>query len=263
MEYAIALAREARAHLVGVFLDEFIYRNYSVYEVVSQHSNYETMLEQLDARDKATRDQSSQRFKNACENSGILYSVHRDKDIALQELVHESMFADLVIISEFETFTKYKEKLPTRFIKDLLGHVHCPVMLVPAAFYPINKIVLLYDGKPSSIHAIKMFSYLFEGMQHIPVEVFTVREMDSESLRLPDEKLVREFMRGHFPNAFYTIEKGNIETQVIGHLQSDDTNELVVLGAYQRSESSRWFKPSMADHLMKAVTRPLFIAHSK
>jgi hypothetical protein len=40
-------------------------------------------------------------------------------------------------------------------------------------------------------------------------------------------------------------------------------NELVVLGAYRRSQISRWFKTSMADILMKELETPLFIAHNK
>jgi hypothetical protein len=37
----------------------------------------------------------------------------------------------------------------------------------------------------------------------------------------------------------------------------------VVLGAYQRSEVSRWFKTSMADILMRELNVPMFIAHNK
>jgi nucleotide-binding universal stress UspA family protein len=57
--------------------------------------------------------------------------------------------------------------------------------------------------------------------------------------------------------------KGNPEEQVLGYLRNHKENELVVLGAYRRSELSRWFKNSMADTLMKELDTPLFIAHNK
>lgn len=263
MNYAIQLAQAANASLVGVFLDDFIYRNYDSYKVLVSSANPEAEMKALDAKDKKKRDEAVQLFQSACSKAKISFSVHRDKNIAIQELKRESMFADLILINEYETFTHYKEKPPTRFMKDLLSDVQCPVLVVPNAFKPIDKIVLLYDGKPSSLYAIKMFSYLFGNLQDLPVEVFTVKDTFISTLRVPENKLMREFIKRHFPNATYTVVKGNIEEQVLGHLRNHKENELVVLGAYRRSELSRWFKTSMADTLMKELDTPLFIAHNK
>ena len=262
MEYAIQLTQAANAHLVGVFLDEFIYRRYSVYKVVTTYKNYEAVMKQLDAKDKKKRDQAVQQFQIACGKVNIHFSINRDTSTAIQELKHESMFADLIILNEYETFTKYKEQLPTRFIKDLLGDVQCPVLVVPNVFKQVDKIVLLYDGRPSALYALKMFSYLFGNFQDLPVEVYTVNDrMDNH--RLPDNKLMREFIKNHFPKATYTIAQGYAEEQILGYLRNHKENELVVLGAYRRSELSRWFKISMADILMKELDTPLFIAHNK
>ena len=263
MEYAIQLTQAANAHLVGVFLDELIYRSYSVYKVITTYEKYEVVMKGLDAKDKKKRDQAVQQFQIACGKANIHFSIHRDKNIAIQELKHESMFADLIIINEHEKFTKYKEQPPTRFMKDLLGDVQCPVLVVPAAFKRIDKIVLLYDGRPSALYAVKMFSYLFGNLQDLPVEVYTAKEYYSASQRIPDNKLMREFIKRHFPKATYTITKGNAEEQITGYLRNHKENELVVLGAYRRSELSRWFKISMADILMKDLDMPLFIAHNK
>ena len=263
MEYAIWLTKAADAQLVGIFLDEFIYRSYSVYKVLTTAENPDAVMEELDAKDKNKRDEAVLQFQKACGKAGINFLIHRDKSIAIQELKHESMFADLIIINEYETFTKFKEQPPTDFMKDLLGDVQCPVLVVPAAYKPIDKIVLLYDGRPSSLHAIKMFSYLFGNLQNLPVEVYTVKDHYMGSLRVPDNKLMREFIKRHFPKAKYTIVKGRAEEQIVGHLRNYQENELVVLGAYLRSEMSRLFKTSMADILMKELDTPLFIAHNK
>ncbi len=263
MNYAIQLTRAENAHLVGVFLDDFIYRSYNVYNVLTGNENYQSVIKELDATDQKKRDAATVQFQQACENAGIQFSIHRDKSIALQELKQESMFADLVIINEYETFSNKKEQPPTRFIRELLSGVQCPVLVVPEAFKPVDKIVLLYDGKPSSLYAIKMFSYLFGSLHQVPVEVFTVNDNAPGSPRLPDNKLMKEFIKRHFPKAQYIIAKGEAEEFIIDHLKKHKENELVVLGAYQRSEPSRWFKSSMADVLMKKLDTPLFIAHHK
>lgn len=263
LEYAIQLTKSAEAHLVGIFLNEFIYHNYSVYEVITTYKDYEEVLKKLDAKDEEKRGKAALEFQRICEKEGIRFSIHKNKNIAIQELKHESMFADLIIISESETFTKYKEPLPTRFIKDLLGGVQCPVLVVPSAFKSIDKIIMLYDGAPASLYAIKMFSYILGNPQNLPIEVFTVKEKKKENLHLPDNKLMREFIKRHFPKATFTVSKGDAELEISNYLRKHTENELVVLGAYQRGELSRWFKISMADVLMKELNMPLFIAHNK
>jgi nucleotide-binding universal stress UspA family protein len=263
LQYATELAKLEEAHLIGVFLDEFIYHSYSVYKVMTTEKNAEKALERLDEKDKKLRDESVLQFEKACDKAGIHFSIHRDKNLALQELKEESMFADLVIINEYETFTRYKEKPPGRFIKDLLGDVQCPVLIVPGAYKEIDKILLLYDGGPSSLHAIKMFSYLLGTLKSLPIEVYTVKENYMATLRLPGNKRMREFIKWHFPKAKVTVEKGIAEEQIPGYLRNHKENELVILGAYRRGELSRWFKTSMADILMRETEMPLFIAHNK
>lgn len=262
LDYAIQVTQVTHAHLVGVFLDECIYRTYNVTKIIKTYDDYDAVIKKLDAKDKAKRDDAAIQFQRACEKAKITFSIHRDKSIALQELKHESMFADLIILNEYETFTKYKEQLPTRFVKDLLGDVQCPVLVVPNSFKPVDKIVLLYDGGPSALYAVKMFSYLFGNFQDLPVEIVTVNDR-MDNVRLPDKKLMKEFIKVHFPKATYTITQGYAEEQILGYLRNHKENELVVLGAYRRSELSRWFKTSMADILMKELDTPLFIAHSK
>lgn len=263
MDYAIQISKIADAYLVGVFLDEFLYRSYSTTKVLKQYGNYEQMLKELDAKDKKKREESTQQFQKSCGKAGIHYSIHHDEGYAINDLKKESMFADLIIINEFETFTKYQEGSPTQFMKDLLRDVQCPVLVVPNSFKPFDKVVLLYDGGPSSLHAIKMFSYLLGGKLDLPVEVLTIKDNYMATTRLPDNKLMREFVKRHFPKATFTVAKGDPEEQIIGHIRNHKEIELVVLGAYRRSELSRWFKTSMADVLMKELDSPLFIAHNK
>ncbi|MCY7292483.1 MAG: universal stress protein, partial [Ferruginibacter sp.] len=59
----------------------------------------------------------------------------------------------------------------------------------------------------------------------------------------------------------YNVVKGDAEEKIVENLRNHKENELVVLGAYRRSELSRWFKTSMADLLMRELDTPLFIAH--
>ena len=261
-DYSIDIAKQSNTHLVGIFLDDVTYHSYKMYELVTENGALESRVQRLEEKDKKTREASVKKFETACQQAGMNFSLHHDRSISLQELLHESIYADLLIIDSKETLTHYEEEIPTRFIRDLLTDVQCPVLLVPQKYEPVKKIVLLFDGEPSSVHAIKMFSYILEPLKHLPTEVITVKGM-KKSLHVPDNKIMKEFMKRHYPKATFTVLKGLPEVEIPDHLKEEHANTLVVLGAYRRGMVSRWFRESMADVLIKELKAPLFIAHNK
>jgi len=261
--YALQLAKLSKAHLVGVFLEDFSYTSYKIYDLISTDKGSIGMArKKFDKKDAKLRAAAIQHFETACRNAGLEYTIHKDRTIAIRELLHESIYADLLIIDKRETLTHYPEKTPTGFIRDLLTHVQCPVLVVPHLYKPIDKIVLLYDGEPSSVHAIKMFSYMLGSFKEYPIEVLSVNS-PAKSLNLQDTHLLKEFMRRQFPGSAYTVIKGAPEVEIINYLKGEKDTSLVVLGAYRRGLVSRWFRPSMADSLMAGLKLPLFIAHNK
>ena len=260
--YAIGIAKQSKAHLVGVSLEDVTYHSFKLYDVIDEKESIDTRIKKLEKKDSRRRKLSTLAFEAACQSAGINYSIHHDKSIALQELLHESIYADLLIINYTETLTHYNEKPPTRFIRDLLSNVQCPVLLVPDKYKPIDKIAFLYDGEPSSVHAIKMFSYMFESLKDLYVEIVTAKK-DDQNLHVPDNKLMKEFIKRHFPAARYTVLKGEVEKEIASYLKVQKANNLIVCGAYRRGMVSRWFRESMADVLMKNLKLPLFIAHYK
>ncbi|MBL7745250.1 MAG: universal stress protein [Chitinophagaceae bacterium] len=262
-DYAIQVAKQSSAHLVGIFLEDFSYHSYKVYDLIREEGeHFEEKQKRLDKKDDKLRADAANDFESACQKAGIEFTLHHDRSIALQELLHESIYADLLIIDNSETLTHYTEKIPTRFIRDLLTDVQCPVLLVPHKFKSIDKLVLLYDGEPASVYAIKMFSYTLAALKQYPEEVISVNP-PKQSLHLPDNKLMKEFMKRHFPRAVYKVLKGLPETEIVDYLKEQGGNPLVILGAYRRGTVSRWFRASMADVLMKDLKLPLFIAHNK
>lgn len=263
LKYAIQLTKSVDAHLVGVFSDEFISYSYRLNEAMTTNKNYEKVINELNKADAKKREDAANLFQARCEEAGIRFSVRKDENIANQALKKESMYADLIIINGHETFTKLKEPPPTLFIKDLLGDVQCPVLVVPSLFKSVEKIILLYDGAPAALHAIKMFSYVLGNPKNLPVKAFTVKEQKKSAFYVPENKSMREFVKRHFPKATFTITRGNAELEISNYLSHLPETQLVVLGAYQRSDVSRWFKISMADKLMRELDIPLFIAPNK
>ena len=259
---AIDIAKQTSTHLVAVFLDDNLYNSYKVYDLVVKKNVTARQLKAYEAKDNSTRMSATKKFETACRKASLEFSIHHDRGIAIQELKHESIYADLLIIDSNETVSHNTETVPTGFIRDLLSDVQCPVIVVPGSYKRFEKLVLLYDGEPSSVYAIKMFSYLFPYMTSMPAEVISVKP-ETTSLHLPDNKLMKEFMNQHYPKAKFMVIKGEAEDEIVHYLKKVKENSLVVLGAYRRSAVSRWFRESMADILMRETGLPLFIAHSK
>lgn len=261
-DYAIYLSKQTSTHLVGAFMDDSTYSSYKIYDLIVNQGVSAERLKAFEEKDAATRNAAAETFEKSCQQAKLEYSIHHNRNFAIQALKHESIYTDLLVIDSKETFAHHKEELPTRFIRDLLSDTQCPVLLVPQKYSPVKKIILLYDGEPSSVHAIKMFSYLLPELKHLDTEVISVNSTGT-SLHLPDNKLMKEFMKRHYPKAKYTVLKGIAEDTIVNHLKKQQENTLIVLGAYRRSTVSRWFRESMADVLMKETKLPLFIAHNK
>lgn len=260
MQYAILLAKFHQAHLVGIFLEDVSYHSYKIYELVTKEGVSTKKLNQLENKDTDTRKKAVAEFEKYCSKAKLNYSVHHDRKIALQELLHETVFADLLVINCNETLTHYDEDVPSRFLKNLLHEVHCPVIMVPKKFKPIDKVMLLYDGSAISMHAIKFFGYLFPDMNTAEIQLLSIKNNNADQ-HLPDNKLIKEWMKRHFPKSIYTVLNGFAEDEINTLVKTETPNILFVTGAYNRGSISLWLKRSLADFLMKDIKSPVFIAH--
>lgn len=265
LHYSILMAKQEQAHLTGVFSRDFTYNSFSLYQLLKAGTDQAT-ISQLEAVDNQKREIAAGKFEAACQKAGIAYSVHRNRNISLLDALEESIYADLLIVDARETFVHDDMKPPTRFIRDLLTDVQCPVLivptqfLVPPVFSNINHVVLLYDGEPSSVYAIKMYSYLLSSLKTLPTTVLSV---NPEGNHLENKHLIKDFIKRHFPDAGYSVMEGIPEEEIVNYMLGQTEGTIAVLGAYRRSTVSRWFRESMADLLMQTLPFPLFIAHNK
>jgi nucleotide-binding universal stress UspA family protein len=261
--HSIRIAKSQPAHLVGLFMEDFTYQSFSRYQAITHEQLSAKEIAALEKKDELKRKEAIDHFVKECQKAGVEHSVHRDKDVAFPTLMEESFYADLIILDSSETFHRKKQKAPTDFVRNFLASTESPVLLVNKKYTNLSKVILLFDGQPSSVFAIKQFSYLMGSHLTIDVEVLTVRN-ENASGHLPDSKLMKEFMKRHFPKAKYNVIKDdNPEGKIVEYIKNDPGNPLVVLGAYRRSMVSRWFKQSMADVLVQKTNVPVFIAHNK
>src|SRR5690606_33199776 len=140
LEYAIQLSKSANAHLAGIFIEDFLYHSYNIFQVLETSAKAKELIQELNEADKKMRGEAILKCEEAFQKAKLNYSIHRDKGLVLQELLHESIFADLIIINENDDFKRKSEESPTSFMKELLRDVQCPVLVVPNIVRSIDKV---------------------------------------------------------------------------------------------------------------------------
>lgn len=198
-------------------------------------------------------------FEERCQGEGMEYRIHNDSDnLPLASLIIESRFADLILLSRESFFSNINSEQPNEYMQELLKKSECPVLLVPEQFKTPDRIVLLYDGEPSSVFAIKQFSYLFPELTTLPTTLLKVSRKPEE--QLPNRESIAELAARHFSDlTLYDMTMEN-KVQLTNWLMEEETG-WVVMGAYGRSLFSTLFKKSFADELINSVRLPLFITH--
>ena len=246
LEFACFLARLTKSKMTGIFLDD-------------------TEMEEMAIVDKSGGtiksgliEKNIRWFNEKCVGEETKHDLHTDSGIPLNELILESRYADLVIVDSETSFNKPYEGSPTRFVKDFLNHAECPVVIAPESFEGIDEIVLAYNGSPSSVFAIKQFSYLFPQFSSKKITVVQVSECGKWNEKEKDK--LSEWLKAHYYHFDFISLKGEADIALFDYLWKR-RNVLLVMGAFGRGSISQFFKKSRAELIIKTITQPIFIAH--
>lgn len=259
MKYALEIAKATNSLLVGVFIQDMRYLNLTYAYAWDQPFVDFSSLEKVQAEEKEKISLNINLFKRACESKGVNHKVHLDKGVPLQDLLAESVFADLLIIDSHTSFFTFEEKGVSPFLKDLLADSHCPVLIVPHNYTFFDSAVLCYDGSASSVYAIRTFSYLFNELSGMQTTVVTVNEKSTNHIK--DGWNFKDLVHTHFPNLQYQVLSGDAESELIDFLKNNGQNSIVVMGAYGRSTISRLFHQSLSNKVIQELHLPVFITH--
>jgi nucleotide-binding universal stress UspA family protein len=200
------------------------------------------------------------KFERSAKDTCIRYEICNNYKMTIQEVVKQSTYADLLILS-YRIFYNFSSNKPdTTLLYQILKGSKCPVLIMPQGMDRIDNIILTYDGKESSVFAIKAFSNLFASqMKDKIVSILTVTPSAEEEIK--NEKLLLDMSKQHFNNVGIQLLEGHNISKEINKFASGQKNPLVVMGAYGRSHISNLLIPSVARNILKTSRIPLFIAH--
>ena len=239
----------------GVFLQPIDYRDIVGYSGMGTATPITVAPPQSD---EGLINRNMRYFEQKCQHAGLEFRSHRDTDLfALQELQTETRFADLMILSSEIFYENVGKEQPNDYLKKVLRQTECPVLLVPEKYPLPSRIMLAYDGKADSVFAIKQFTYLFPQLFHWETKLISLEE---ENEPLPHQELIEELAAKHFSNL--TLEAVTHETaDTFANWVAEQTEYMLVTGAYGRSELSNLFKKSFLSDVIGQHKIPVFVAH--
>lgn len=199
-------------------------------------------------------------FEKGIKNAKIRYQIYNDFRITAHELIKQTTYADLLILSYEIFFNHVTRKKDTSLLYEVLKGSRCPVLIVPENINPVKNIILTYDGKESSVFAIRAFSNLFDfAVKDKITTVLTVSPTADEEIK--NEKLLMELVKEHFRNVGLQLLTGFSTSKEILNFADSVEDPLVVMGAYGRSTISNLIIPSVARRIIENRRIPLLIAH--
>ena len=102
-------------------------------------------------------------FEQTAKDSNIKYEIYNDFKLTAHDLVNQSTYADMLILSYRVFYNYHTGKPDTSILYQILKGSKCPVLILPEGTKKIDNIIFTYDNKESSVFAIRAFSNLFPG----------------------------------------------------------------------------------------------------
>ena len=257
LNYAFHLSEDGGAMIVGVFIEDLSYVGYATLFGEDYFSFDPTLLEKMEHEAEGKINESIKKFETICRERAINCKVHLDKGVPVNELVRESLFADLIVIGYRTFFSNVAGE--ASFLKDILSDSQCPVVAVPENFQNIQSLVLTFDGRAHSVYAIKQFAQIFAGLSDkLQVTLLSIRKTKEEMLEYED--LMKEYLSIHYKNVTYETLTGQPDEAIL-NVAERMMNPLIVMGAFGRTGLSRFFSRSTASRLLKEQSLPIFVSH--
>jgi nucleotide-binding universal stress UspA family protein len=199
-------------------------------------------------------------FEKDARIAGIRYHIHNDFKLTAAELVRQTTYSDLLILSYQIFFNHATNKPDTSILYQVLKGSRCPVLIIPDGMQCVKNIIFTYDGKESSVFAIRAFSSLFaRATRNKEVTILTITPNAEEEIK--NERCLLDLVKQHYNNVGLQLLNGSSISGEILNFAHSVENPLVIMGAYGRSTISNLIIPSVARRIIEHSKTPLFIAH--
>ena len=250
-EFALLLADGGYALLQPVFIQpvhvsegQYLFPN----DLSLSQSSY--TKEDEESADLHALEANRRLFTDSCQSKNVDCFSDTKNWVSSEELIEHSKFADFVV-------SDTKEALEDYSFKQFLASAHCPVFLIHRNFEKPDRVILAYDETPSSIYALKLYSYLFPQWHLLNSALLSI----NPKLQTENEQHLKQWLSLHFNNLSIHLLKGDLKKELLEFVGEEASQSLIVMGAFGRKGLAALFHNSLSNTLLEETNASLFIAH--
>lgn len=262
LNFACFLGEITNSRITAAFLAEPVFNRSAGLSTIIGDVYLEPVLENVEAvLEEQGRQIEEQRtvLRQVCSHHGASWAELPRPVKTIDEIVTESRFSDMIILSAETSFNKTSEAPPSDLVKQVLVRSECPVLIAPLQFEDVDEVLFAYDGSASSVFAIKQFTYLFPQLSDRKVSFLEVNEGDESKIKHHEK--ISEYLKTHYSAIGFQVLHGRASDELFGHLLGKK-NVFVVMGAFGRNLLSGFFRKSTADLVLRTTNLPIFITHT-
>ena len=211
-----------KKYLTGIRLAEYFESKL----LLAQHNGHTNGVE---VSKMLERLQYATEMEKAAEDMEMEFEVFKGKlnDSSLRSL---SVVADLMVLDRKVLAPFCGESV----LSELISSVHCPVLVLPAD-RKVSRLMMVYDGSFSSVHALKSFLSIFHPkLRSLP---FSVLVEDPESkVDMEQEKVFVDYLKMFFKDIGIQLMVEDAVDSLEQSLEIDEEKPLLLFGGRTGNE---------------------------
>lgn len=218
------------------------------------------MLEELDDERLAEAKAS---FGEACGLEGCKVSWAEMKGVsALQCVVEQSRFADLVVLGQRDARDDLSATLPGDFVESVVLQGGRPVLVLPYAGQAasrMDRIIVAWNGSCESARALTAAIPFLRRAASVRVLGWTGMEAVAEGQPLDLEA----YLAAHGVKASISIsDEPHVDAgNALLNAAADDSADMIVMGCYGHSRAREWVLGGATRAILQSMTVPVLMAH--
>ena len=258
LEYGCFLAKRQNAEVTGVVVLDIPGIEKSIGPTPLGGIYYASKLEK--AKEKRAHEHIQSllgKFRETCQREGVVHHEAELQGSPSEQILHDSIYYDLVIMGMRTHFHFETEHRPGDSIDRIFSHASTPFMTVPEYFQPKEKINVLiaFNGSLPAVRAMQGFVHLFEASVFEADITLLMSEMDEKIAKFHLDG-ASAYLNAH---SFRNIKVEQISQDIIEAMDEKylPWADMVVLGVHSRKGLLDFMLGSLGRHLIKVGTKPL------
>lgn len=198
----------------------------------------------------------SHEFQRRCQEAGTACKFAVEEGVAAaRAIVQRAVWVDLVVFSlQHPPGALPLERLSSG-LSTLIQRCSRPLLAVPLGItFPIDPVLLAYDGTPKGEEALFVATYLAAQWQ-FPLHVLAI---ESEKTAAVVSQHVRTYLQEHGIEATYFVKQGAVAEAILETAAAQNSN-LVIMGGLQRPPVVRLVLDSKVDRVLRELRKPVLI----